>query len=191
MSRRRRKRVNATGRNDTQQFVPLPYVMLRSPAWRDLSGGAVKLFLELRSRYNGGNNGDLSLSHDEAARLLGLSKSTVHRAYAELADHGFIRKVRQGQWYGRLATTWRVTDRPWQGHLATRDWQHWRPPRKTEIGTAAEPSPPATVPSGYRETDDGSARVPVGGVSPSATVPPGYRLYSHGEGAEGHSGESL
>lgn len=124
------RRANATGRNAVEPYIPLPYVTLHHPAWRDLSGAAIKVFLELRSRYDGQNNGQLFVSGDEAARLLGMSKSTVMRAFADLEAHGFIRKVRQGQWYGRLATTWRVTDKPHQGNLATRDWQHWRPDGK-------------------------------------------------------------
>lgn len=185
------KRVNATGRNDREQFIPLPYTMLHHPAWRGLGGAAIKVFLELRSRFNGRNNGDLSLSGDEAARLLKMSKSTVARAFAELDSHGFIRKVTQGQWYGRLATTWRTTDLPCDGNLATRDWQHWRPDRKTEIGTVAAPLPSATVPPEYREKSDGTATVPVSTISTPATVPLEYRLYSHREGKEGRSAEPM
>lgn len=187
----KRKRVNATGRNEGGQYLSASYNLIQSLAWRHLGGAAVRVYLELRSRYNGANNGDLSLSHDEAARLLRMSKSTVGRAYEQLEDHGFIRMVMQGQWYGRLATTWRITDLPCDGNLATRDWQHWRPARKTEIGTVAAPLPPATVPPEYREKSDGAATVPVSPISPPATVPPEYRLYSHGEGERGRSAEPL
>lgn len=48
--------------------------MLRSDAWRSLSGAAVKLCLELSTRFRGGNNGKLHLSLNEAAELLGLGK---------------------------------------------------------------------------------------------------------------------
>lgn len=186
-----RKRVNATGRNEGEQFVALPYVTLHSPAWRDLSGAAIKVFFELRSRFNGSNNGELFLSCDEAAHLLGMSKSTVFRAFTDLESHGFIRMVKRGRWYGRLATTWRITDKPYQGNLATRDWQQWRPAQKSEIGTVVAPLAPATVPPAYREISDGAASVPVSAISPPATVPPEYRLYSHREGERGRSAEPL
>ena len=71
------------------QFVPIPHEMLRSDAWRSLSGAAAKVYVELRSRFNGGNNGDLSLSMDEAKRLLHIGKSTAARAFKELEEKGF------------------------------------------------------------------------------------------------------
>ena len=43
---------------------------MKSAAWRALGGSAIKVYLELHSRYWGGNNGKLSLSLEEGARLL-------------------------------------------------------------------------------------------------------------------------
>ena len=108
------------------QFIPLPYSVVKHHAWRSLSGGTVKVYLELRSRYNGKNNGKLCLSMEDAADLLGMSKSTVCRAFKELEEKGFIVKTKQGRWIGRQAHEWRVTDKPCNGHLATRDWQNWQ-----------------------------------------------------------------
>ena len=127
MTKRRRK-VNATGRNDTEQYIKIPYTMIRHHAWRSLSPPAIKVWIELRSRFNGRNNGDLSLGLDEGARLLGMSKSTVSRALKELADKGFTKMTKLGRWCGRMATTWAVTDRPLKGNLATRNWLNWRRP---------------------------------------------------------------
>lgn len=56
------------------QYAPLSYDLLKSPAWRSLSGAAVKVFLELRTRFHGANNGRLILSLEKAARLLGMGK---------------------------------------------------------------------------------------------------------------------
>lgn len=117
---------------EDQQYLTVPYVMARSPAWRSLSGPALKVWFEIRTRYNGKNNGDLSVSLDEAARLLGLSKSTVQRAYGELVEKGFLQMTKRGRWYGRMATTYAVTDRACNGHLATRAWQRWRSAEKKE-----------------------------------------------------------
>ncbi len=127
----KRRRHNATGRAATEgQYAPLSYQFLRSPAWRSLRGPAAKVWLELRCRYNGSNNGKLALSCDAAARLLGLGKATVLRAFQELQDKGFIVMTQRGQWYGRRATTWAVTDKPCDGHLATRAWNTWIPDKK-------------------------------------------------------------
>ena len=119
-------------------YAPLPYSMLHHTAWRSLSGPAVKVWLELRSRYNGSNNGKIHLSMREAAELLGLSKSTVQRAYEELEAKGFIIMHKQGHWYGRLAHEWEVTDKPCNGQPAKRAWQSWQSSNaKTECGTEA------------------------------------------------------
>jgi hypothetical protein len=123
---KRGRRANATGRNDTEQYFPLSYAMARSPAWRSLSGPATKIFCELRCRYSGANNGDLSLSLDEATRLLGIGKATAARAFGELVGKGFIVLTHRGRWIGRKAATYRVTDRSYQGHPPTRDWHHWQ-----------------------------------------------------------------
>ena len=130
--------------------MPLSYPMVQSQAWRSLSGAAVKVWIELRARFNGGNNGRLTLSLDEASRLLKLGKATVARALAELQEKGFLAMKQRGQWYGRLATKWAVTDKPVDGAVATRAWKHWRPdnartpsvsrrPERIEIGSEADP----------------------------------------------------
>lgn len=137
------------------QFVQISYVMARCPAWRSLGGAAVKVFIELRSRFHGGNNGELSVSYREAAKLLRLSKSTVKRAFDELETKGFIKKTSPGHWYGRKAATWAVTDRKLNGYPATRDYQSWHKRNgtgKTEVGIQAErkhPLRPASVPRSF------------------------------------------
>ncbi len=110
------------------QFVPLPYTMVDSEAFMSLSGAALRVYVLLHRRYNGTNNGDLSLSLEEGAKLLGLGKETVRRAFAELEEKGFIRKTRQGHFHGRMATTYAVTDREHGSKPPTNDWQKWRPP---------------------------------------------------------------
>lgn len=148
---RRGRRANATGRNEGEQYAALSYPFLRSPAWRSLSGAAVKVWLELRTRYAGANNGRLTLSLDEAARVLGLGKASVGRALSELREKGLIVQTRKGQWYGRLASEWAVTDKSVDGAPPTNAWRQWQPSRtvrpsdrigteKTEIGSVADPS---------------------------------------------------
>lgn len=129
-TKKRKARPNATGRNDHQQFLKLFYDMAQSEACRSLSGPALKVWLELRCRFNGRNNGDLSLSLDQASCLLGIGKATAQRAFKELEQKGFIKMVELGQWYGRKATTWQVTDCSYQGHPPSNEWGLWRRPRK-------------------------------------------------------------
>ncbi len=100
----------------------------------------MKVWLELRSRFHGFNNGELHVSLDEAAKLLGISKTTAKRAFDELEEKGFIIKRKQGHWYGRQATEWQVTDQKYKDQPATRDWQKWRPgdAKKQKSGTVTE-----------------------------------------------------
>lgn len=123
----RRTKRNGRSKGEGQYFA-LPYSMARHEAFRKLSGAAVKVFIELRCRFTvrgdgSNNNGELTLSLDEAARLLGLGKATVQRALEELEAAGFAEKVVQGHWYGRKASQWRVTDQPFRDQPPSRDWQ--------------------------------------------------------------------
>jgi DNA-binding MarR family transcriptional regulator len=125
-------RQNQRGRskNPDGQYWPLTYYLLKHEAWRGLSGKAIKVLCELRRRYTvkgdgkSNNNGRITLSLDEGARLLHMGKTTVQRALKELEAAGFIIKTRQGQWYGRMATEWRLTEEPYKGEPPTRDWQN-------------------------------------------------------------------
>lgn len=76
--------------------MPLPYAQLKSEAWRSLSGPAVRVWLELHTRYHGGNNGSLSLSYAGASEVSGMGKATVGRAFTELVDKGFLALEREG-----------------------------------------------------------------------------------------------
>jgi hypothetical protein len=83
--------------------------------------------LELWTRYNGSNNGDLSVSYMEAARLLAMSKTTAARAFREIEQRGFATRTSAGQWYGRKAATWRLTMLPCRDALASHDYRRWQP----------------------------------------------------------------
>lgn len=137
-------------RKSEGQYVPLPYAQLKSDAWRSLSGSAVRLWLELHTRYNGGNNGKLILSFAEAGEVLGLGKATVQRAYAELTDKGFLALEQNGNFYNRRAHLWRLTTKPMQTPkgkvIATQDWHNYRRP-KQKRGSGSEPSHLALVSS--------------------------------------------
>ena len=83
-------------RDKDGQYLSLSYFLLRSEVWHSLSGAAIKVLLELHTRFNGSNNGRVFLSMNEAAERLGIGKSTVQRAYEELQAKGFIVKTRKG-----------------------------------------------------------------------------------------------
>jgi len=126
--RKPRRGVDRKGRSKRGgKFVRLGNGIISSPAWRSLSGSAIKYYVEIRRRYNGTNNGDLSLSQREAAALLGMSGHTLQRVQDELAEKGFIKMTRRGGFCQRLASTWRLTDEKATGVGATHDYRNWTP----------------------------------------------------------------
>ena len=153
-------------RSEEGQYTILPFALIKSPAWRSLSGAAIKVWCELSARFNGGNNGKLHLSMKEAADALAMGKATVQRAFKELEEKGFIRLATQGNWYGRRAHEWRLTTKPMQtvkGKVAaTNDWRDWRP-QKTEVGSRMEPSDQGVVPFQNPRPSHGSKTEPVRG----------------------------
>jgi DNA-binding transcriptional ArsR family regulator len=146
------------------QYAPLPYALLKSDAWRSLSGAAVKVFLELHTRFNGSNNGKLMLSYSEAAEALGMGKATVQRAYAELVEKGLLVLEREGNWYHRQAHEWRLTIKPVQTAKGTtpptHDWRNFRTP-KTKRGSETVPSGASVVPFQNPSPRSGSKSEPV------------------------------
>ncbi|SDJ16485.1 helix-turn-helix domain-containing protein [Lutimaribacter saemankumensis] len=152
-------------RNGEGQYLPLPYAQLKSEAWRTLSGNSVRLWLELHTRYNGGNNGRLTLSYAEAGEALGMGKATVQRAYAELVEHGFLALEREGNWYQRRAHEWRLTTKPLNLTAKkippTHDWLQYRAPKKTKRGSGSEPSQGRVVPFENPNDVHGSVSEPV------------------------------
>ncbi len=160
----KRRRTNATGRNDGEQYAAFGYPFLQSPAWRSLSGPAVKIFLELRTRFNGSNNGKIALSWDEAAALLGIGKATVGRALEELQTKGIIIETKRGQWYGRRATLWALTVLPVDGIPATHAWKQWTAPQKQSLGSQADHIGWLTGPLQNRSEKIWSATEPVSGI---------------------------
>jgi biotin operon repressor len=128
---------------------------VQTPVFRSLSGPALKLLIELHSRFNGFNNGKLSLSYQDAAELLGMSKGTVFKAFKELQEKGFIQLRRPGHWYGRLAAEWVITDQSLDGKAPTQDFKLWKPPVKP-----ARTKKQKSVPLLNTNADDGSVSVP-------------------------------
>jgi hypothetical protein len=152
-------------RSNEGQYVNLSYAQLQSKSWRSLSGAAVKVWCELHTRFNGGNNGSLTLSMAEAAEILGMGKATAQRAFRELEEHGFIVLVKKGNWYYRQAHEWRLTTKPMQGDKGktppTLDWRSWQPPKKQKRGSIMEPSSYNLVPFQNPQAGSGSKPEPV------------------------------
>jgi biotin operon repressor len=154
--KRNRRKVNKDGRNSEHQYWNLPYSMIQSPAYKLLSGSALKVLHELRSRFNGYNNGRIFLSYEDAASQLAMSKSTVKRAFDELQVVGFIVQTAVGKWYGRKASEWRMTFEVSNGHPATHEWKQWQAPQRRKPPQKIKPRYSNGIPQCF----DGAEPVP-------------------------------
>ncbi len=76
------------------RFVQLPEWLQASEAWASRKPGPRALYIELKRRYNGGNNGRIILSHRDAAQALGVHRNTVGPWFEVLQDRAFIRMTR-------------------------------------------------------------------------------------------------
>jgi hypothetical protein len=107
-------RHNRTGRSKKigGQFAALPLSIAETPAWRDLSGFAVKAWLDIVLRYDGHNNGRIVVSGREVAARIGVSHATAARAILELENAGFLRLMKASS-FGekRKAAEYRLTHR--------------------------------------------------------------------------------
>ena len=111
----------------TERFVKLTYPLIESQAWRWLRPISQSVYIELRRRFNGSNNGKISFSLAEGARILRASKSTIQKALIELEEHGFIKLVKKGRFQGRRASEYALTDEQLDGYPPTREWRQWHP----------------------------------------------------------------
>ena len=111
----------------TERFVKLTYPLIESEAWRWLRPISKAVYIELKRRYNGLNNGKISLSQSEAAHILKASKTSISRALKQLETHGFIKLIKKGYFTGRMASEYALTDEQLDGYPPTREWKQWQP----------------------------------------------------------------
>ncbi len=113
------------------RFVQLYHSTMQTAAWRALRPAAVVVYLDLRSLYDGRNNGSLLLSCRQAADRTGIDKDTAARALAQLTALGFVEVAEPGGFVRKVrhATTWRLTDLRCDrtGAAPTNGFQRWRP----------------------------------------------------------------
>lgn len=124
MDQETRKYLKNKGRS-LGRFVALPYNLLESDAWKDLSPGATLVYIELKRRYNGSNNGDIPLSCREAGNVAHCGKGTVGKKFAELIDHGFIKPAIKGRFHNRHASTWILTCQTHAGQSPSNEWKNF------------------------------------------------------------------
>ena len=113
-------------------FVQLFDWMQKTEAWATMPPGPRVLYLELKRRFNGHNNGAIFLSHRDAAQACHVHRNTVGSWFRELEDRGFI-VMTSGPHLGPsgvgIASTWALTELPTQdGKRATFGFKEWKTP---------------------------------------------------------------
>ena len=102
---------------------------MQSEAWLDMKPGPRALYLELKTRFNGSNNGHLYLSHRDAGKALNVGRDTAGTYFAELIEKGFIVQTR-GHCLGPSgvgqSATYALTEEKLDGAPATKDFMKWK-----------------------------------------------------------------
>lgn len=123
-----------------EKFVQLYEWFQKTEAWATLTPGPRVLYIELKRRYNGSNNGRIMLSHRDAAKLLNVHRNTVGKWLVQLEERGFIKKT-QSHYLGPSGvgqtSHWLLTELPSDDMKSARStFASWRPISKprTKIG---------------------------------------------------------
>lgn len=81
-------------------FVPIPRKTLKSKEWKELSPAAKILYIHLKGKYNGHNNGNIRLYYSELEGIKGLSSpSTISKANLELERKEWVKRTKIGGLY--------------------------------------------------------------------------------------------
>ena len=84
-------------------------LIFRSDPWRILSPRAKVLYLTLKAKYNGSNNGDIRLCYSELKTNSGFrSPKSISDAIRELEKGGWVERVKRGGLY-RYENRFRLT----------------------------------------------------------------------------------
>ena len=97
------------GKRGYKHFVRLSTKTLRGQAFRSLKPSSALLYLQLKAKYNGSNNGDIKLYYSELKGIQGLSSpSTISNAFKELIEKGWVKKTEHGGLY-RYSNSYKLT----------------------------------------------------------------------------------
>ena len=115
------------------RFTQLYDWFQKSEAWRSLKPGPRALYLELKQRFNGNNNGEIYLSHRQAAEAINVGRDTVGTYFQTLIDRGFI-VVTRGHCLGPSgigqSATYALTEARIGNATASKGFMRWKPAKK-------------------------------------------------------------
>jgi hypothetical protein len=127
-----------------ERHVRLYHSMMKTPAWQSLTCVDRCVYIEMERRYGGpgSNNGRIHLALREGAKALGVGKTSIAKSQERLQERGFIVLMKRGGFNvkTRQASEWRLTQHvsDVSGHVATKEFERWRP--DADIEPAADSS---------------------------------------------------
>jgi hypothetical protein len=122
------KRAYKKQKRGTPQFVMLYNWMIDSEAWLDLKAQPRALYLLIKRRFNGSNNGEIYLSHREAAKLLNMHRNSIGTYFDVLIEHGFLKQTTKphlGPSGVGQSAKWELTELPVNNRPATKEFMRW------------------------------------------------------------------
>lgn len=85
--------------------------LVKSPAWRELTNTEFRLYVYLKAKHNGYNNGEITLKYSEIEDIM--SRKTISKVLKGLIEKGWIKKTQLGglcRYYCLYELTWRHDD---------------------------------------------------------------------------------
>ena len=137
------------------RHVQLPEWLQRTEAWATMKPGPRALYVELKRRFNGQNNGEIYLSHRDAAIALNVHRNTVGSYFAELEQRGFV-VMTAGAHLGPSGTgisaQWALSELPLAGmKKASNDFKKWKSPAQKPCMTVTNTVRPTRSEEAYAQ----------------------------------------
>ncbi len=134
----------------SERFFQMHVWLLNSEAWKATNVYERCVYMALKQRYNGSNNGDIALSRREAEAELNCSDKPVIAAFKGLQEKGFIRVATKGSFHWKQgvgasgrSSRWILTEYPVDvpmKHLsADKDFMRWKPEKEKSRDDAVIP----------------------------------------------------
>ena len=108
--------------------MAIPYSVWDSDAMKDCDAIAKSVFIEFLRRYNGFNNGEISMSVRELSKNLSISIGTANKKIHRLIKVGLIRITKNSGFNvkGRLAREFEITFHPFNKMPAKNTFKQWQ-----------------------------------------------------------------
>ena len=110
-----------------ERFVSLPFQLLDSLAWQYSTNADKAVFISVKRRFNGKNNGEISLSVRQIVAENKISINTASASLKHLQQKGLISLMKYGYFGSHMASTWKLNTDKNPGYSPSNEWKKWKP----------------------------------------------------------------